>query len=246
MENTDSLSREQINSRFCLYQEKNGYRFTLDSLLVAAFPGLRPATRVLDVGTGTGIIPLLLISRQPDLQISAVEIQPEAAALARKNMEENGLPGVEIIQGDVRELSPELHNRFHLVISNPPYYRPGDGWVSPHTGTAQSRHEMLLPLEELVDKAWKLVSPGGRFVCIYPATRLSDLLVAVRQAGFYPLKIRMVHSRQNHPARAVLLDCGKDAGKQLKVCRPLIMHEEDGSYSPEISRLLEEGRLEEA
>ncbi len=237
-------TRETINERYVIYQGKTGYRYNLDSLLLAGFARLKPGLRVLDVGTGMGILPVLLCSKEPRLVITAVEILEDQAELAQTNMDVNALDQVTILRNDIRRLANSHHNRYDLVISNPPYYVTGCGQHSPDSIRSQSRHEGSLCLEELMTKAWKLVAPRGRFVCIYPADRVADVLRETAFTGFRPLRIRFVHPKANQPSRVFLLEAGKDAGRHLQVEKPLVMHDENGGYTEEIERVMAGGSLD--
>lgn len=221
-------TQERVGERYRVLQQKDGYRFNMDSVLLADFVSLRPAMKVLDIGTGVGVIPFLLLERQPDLEILGVEIQESLCELARQNTEQNGTAGIRILQADVRFLDAVYHNRFDRVLSNPPYHRSGEGIPSRSEEERLAREERTLCLSELFRKAYRLVRPRGRFSCIYPPRRLEEALREGRDAGFSPLRLRFVHSRPGQPARAFLLELGKDAGDQLTVERPLILHGEAG------------------
>src|SRR6056297_2585217 len=122
----DETTRERVHA-FDIEQPRTGYRFNMDSMLTAAFARVRRNQEVLDIGTGSGVIPLFLLSRNPHVRITAVEIQPALAALARRNFERNGLSAHRVLAGDVRDLDASHNNRYHLVVSNPPYFRKGEG-----------------------------------------------------------------------------------------------------------------------
>ncbi len=242
--NKDVCSLEWINERYKIYQPKEGYRFNMDSLLLAAFARPRRNAEVLDIGTGTGVIPLLLLSKDDSLKIVGVEIQEQLAGLAARSCEENALKQLEILHGDVRELDSSFSNRFQLVISNPPYFRQDAAILSRHPVEVQARHEVTLCLDELFKTAYRTMRPGGHFCCIYPVGRFLEAMKAAEHCKIHPLRIRMIHSKKDKGARAFLFQGGKDAGRELKVEKPLILHEDDGSYSHELERVLKGGLLD--
>lgn len=234
-------TQERIGERYRVRQQRDGYRFNMDSVLLSSFVSLRPGMKVLDIGTGVGVIPFLLLERQPSLEILGVEIQESLCALARQNARQNRVAEIRILQGDARLLDASYHNRFDLVLSNPPYHRTGEG-ISPRSEEAQlARQEQTLSLAELFGKAYRLVRPRGRFGCIYPSRRLEEALREGRDRGFSPLRLRFVHSRAGKPARAFLLEMGKDAGNQLIVERPLILHGQTGPSPGDTGRTWEGG-----
>jgi tRNA1Val (adenine37-N6)-methyltransferase len=242
--NDESCSLEWINEKYKIYQPKDGYRFNMDSLLLGAFARPRRNVEVLDIGTGTGVIPLLLLSKDESLRIVGVEIQEQLADLAKRSFEENGLKQLEVLHGDVRSLDGSFSNRFQLVISNPPYFRQDAAILSRHPVEMQARHEVTLCLDELFQIAYRTMRPGGNFCCIYPVGRFLEAMQAAERNKIHPLRIRMIHSKRDKGARAFLFQGGKDAGRELKVEKPLILHEDDGSYSHELERVLKGGLLD--
>ncbi|MDA8140102.1 MAG: tRNA1(Val) (adenine(37)-N6)-methyltransferase [Desulfobacteraceae bacterium] len=222
-------------------QARDGYRFSIDAILLAATIETRPGEAVLDIGTGCGIIPLLLAFRHPDISIHALEIQPELAKLAQKNVSDNKMAArITITCADVRRLSDRtFEHPFDWVVSNPPYHRPFSGRLNPNHQRALARHEIMLDLDELLLCARRMLRTGGRLAMIYPADRLSDLVAGMRQAGIEPKWLRTIHSQEGEEARLALIK-GVKAGKPgLRIAPPLIVYEPDGRYVEEVRKMMQ-------
>ena len=219
-------------------QKKDGYRYSIDPVLLSHFahPGFHD--RVIDLGTGSGIIPAILSHRHPGLCITGIEIQPSLSALARKNIKDNNLDKqVTIICGDMTESLEIPNDSADLVLSNPPYTRYQAGRLNPNNEKAIARHEINIRLHELVFTASGMLKKGGRFALIFPQNRLVDLLVQLRNHGLEPRRLRMVHPMNGGPAKRVLVDAVKGGNPDLGVEPPLVIFQSRGIYSDEVKNM---------
>lgn len=218
-----------------IIQKKDGYRFSLDPVLLCAFARIEPGEPVCDLGTGSGIIPLLLARRTTAGPITGVEVQPELADRARRSVELNGLEErVTVLACDLRRIRESLSaESCRVVLANPPYRAAGSGRLSPRGERALARHEMHGDLNDFVRCAAWLLSTGGRFYLVYLAERLAEMLTAMRAAGLEPKRLRCVHSRQGEEARLVLVEGRKGGRPGLTVEAPLYVYA-NGSYTTEV------------
>jgi len=221
-------------------QERNGYRFSIDAILLAGFAWLRKGDRVIDLGTGVGIIPLILGKRRSDIeQIIGVEIQGKLAELAKRNIVINKLEGlITIYQGDMRGLndtfSPSL---FDVVVANPPYYRVSSGRINPHSQKAIARHEVTCNIDDILQVACYLLKERGTIFLIFPAQRAITLLDSLRSASLEPKRLRWVHSREGEEAKFILTEAHKGGGEGVEVLPPLFVYSVNGSYTHEMKSL---------
>ncbi|MBI9074379.1 MAG: tRNA1(Val) (adenine(37)-N6)-methyltransferase [Desulfatibacillum sp.] len=237
----DTLTKDAIlGGKIHILQEKSGYRFSLDAVLLPNFTDCSPNSMVADLGTGAGVIPLILASLHPTARIFGVEIQESLAALALRNVQENNLEKqITIIQHDFKTLPiPGLPSKVDRVLSNPPYRRLGSGKVNPQSQKAVARHEIMANLQDVAQTAARLLGKGGHFAAVYPATRLADLIYALKENYLEPKRLRMVHSDTASPARLVLVEAIKDAGPQITVERPLYIYEDGETYTEEVRAML--------
>jgi tRNA1Val (adenine37-N6)-methyltransferase len=221
-----------------IIQKRDGYRFSLDPVLLCAFAKIGSAVRICDLGTGSGVIPLLLAGANPAATILGVEVQPELADRARRNVELNGLrERVTILEFDLRRIREELPaESCQAVLANPPYRRPATGRISPSTERAVARHEVHGGLVDfLVAAAW-LLPTGGRFFLVYLAERLTELLASMRQFALEPKRLRCIHSRFGEEARMVLVEGRKGSGPGLKIEPPLYVYDGE-NYTAEIKAI---------
>lgn len=218
-----------------IIQKKEGYRFSLDPVLLCDFARIGAGESVVDLGTGSGVIPLLLARRSEAARIAGVEIQPEMADRARRSLVLNGLQDrVRIIEGDLRELRSCLEPQScEVVLSNPPYRRYGTGRTAPVAERAAARHELAGGLDEFLAAAAFLLNQGGRFYIIYLADRLAELLAAMRQKRLEPKRLRCVHSRRGEGARMVLVEGRRNGRPGMQVEAPLYIYEGE-DYTDEI------------
>lgn len=209
-----------------LIQPEKGYRFSVDALLLAEFARIRQGERVLDLGTGCGVIALLIARRHPTAVVTAIELQPELAALARENVHRNGLEDrVEIIEGDLNKSRSFLKaGHYGAVVSNPPYRSPASGRLCVEPTEARARHEILTDLDRVLETGRHALRPGGRIFLVYSADRSVRLLSGMRRLRLEPKRLRFVHARPNCRASLVLVEGVKDAGEELHVLPPLILH----------------------
>jgi tRNA1Val (adenine37-N6)-methyltransferase len=223
-----------------IIQPVKGYRFSLDPLLLCAFAGGVEEGRVIDLGAGSGIIPLIMARRSPSAQIVGVELQEEMAALAGRNVALNGLSDrVEIICADILSLRGRFPaSAFDLVLANPPYRREGTGRISPRTGRDRARHETTATLVDFLETAKYLVGPAGTIAFIYHPLRLVELCTAASGLKLALLKMRMVHGNRGAPARMVLLELVKGRRGELEVLPPLFVYGNDGEYTEEMKTIL--------
>jgi tRNA1Val (adenine37-N6)-methyltransferase len=223
-----------------IIQPARGYRFSLDPLLLAAFAGTGEAGRVIDLGTGTGVISLIMARRFVSAQIVGVEVQEETAALAGRNVVLNGLGDrVEIICADILSLRKRYPvSTFDLVVANPPYRRHGTGRISPKGGRDRARHESTATLVDFLETAKYLVSPRGTIAFIYHPVRLAELCTAAAGLKLALLRMRMVHGNAGAPARMVLLELVKGRKGDLEVLPPLFVYGDDGEYTEEVKSIL--------
>ena len=230
-----------LNDRIEVLQYRNGYRFSIDAALLAAFAAPGDDSRIVDLGTGCGIIPLILGYRYPGVYIVGVEIQAALAALAMRNAKINGFGDrIAIRCLDINALTiQDVAGPVELVVSNPPYRKAMSGRVNPKHQQAVARHEILTTLPDVVNAATRLLGIGGRFAVIYPAERISDLLTAMRAADIEPKQIQMVHSRMQSPARRILVS-GVKGGRSggAAVLPPLIIYAADGAYTGAVAAML--------
>jgi len=221
-------------------QKRHGYRFSLDAVLLAGLSSLRPAEQVLDLGTGCGIIPLLLAGRYPDCRFVGVEYQGSLALLAETNVRLNGLETrISLLQTDMQALPAHFPAAaFSVVLSNPPYRPLNSGRLNPDSQRALARHEIAASLQSVAHIAAYLLPPGGRLYLIYPAWRLVTLLSVLRQEGLEPKQLRLIYSRSDDQAVLAWLEARRGSGEELHVLPPLTIYRSDGRYSPEMAGLL--------
>jgi tRNA1Val (adenine37-N6)-methyltransferase len=218
-----------------IIQKVGGYRFSLDPVLLCAFACVKEGDRVADLGTGSGVIPLIMAVRTSAKRIVGFEVQAGPAERARRSVLINGLEGkVEIVQGDIRALqeigSPQA---FEVVLANPPYRRQGAGRQAPVPERAAARHELAGGIVDFLRAASFLLRQGGRFYVVYLAERMGELLATMRQERLEPKRLRCVHSRIGKGARMVLVEGRKDGGEGLVEEPPLFIYD-GNSYTEEV------------
>ncbi len=227
-----------FNGRIKVRQDKSGYRFSIDAVLLANFVRVRPKNTVVDLGTGCGIIPLILAVRNPDAGFFGVEIQPALAELAEKNVKDNLLEEkIKIIHQDMQSITMDMiSGPVDLVVSNPPYRKVFSGRVNPCLQRAVARHEIKINLKELLETAGRILRPAGRFFTIYPAERTIDLMAEMRETGIEPKRIRSIHSTLGTEARLILMEGLKGGRSGVTIENPLIIYK-DKEYTDEVEKM---------
>jgi tRNA1Val (adenine37-N6)-methyltransferase len=229
-----------LNGTIQVRQPRGGYRFSIDAFLLAGFISPMPKVAVLDLGTGCGIIPLIVAQRCAGMDVFGVEIQPELAELARENIRENGMASrVTIFEMDLKQLNKrDLPGPVGLVVSNPPFRECRTGRINPDSQRAIARHELRVTLPELVAAAQRVLDPGGRFATIYPSERLVALFTCLRQHRLEPKRLRMVHSDRSSEAKRCLVESVREGRPGLRVAAPLAVYRANGDYSAEVVGML--------
>jgi len=232
---TDTL----FDGRLMIRQRRHGYRFSIDAVLLAHHVRPRSGETLLDMGTGSGVIPLILAYRWPDIRVYGMEIQPELYGLAVDNVRKNNLEHrITIVPHDLREPVPEtLPCPFDRVVCNPPYRKARSGKVNPEPERAVARHEISATIADVLQATRRTLKIGGRFVTIYPAERSVDLLHAMRSGGIEPKRLRPVHSRTASEAKLILVEgiYGSRPGTIIEA--PLVIYGDDGEYTAEVQEM---------
>lgn len=218
-----------------IIQQRDGYRFSLDPVLLCAFARIACGDTVVDLGSGSGIIPLLLARRSPASRIIGIERQPELAERSRRSVAWNDLAArIDIHRADLREIHRLLGaESAQVVVSNPPYRPMDSGRISPASERAQARHEVAGDLRDFIAAAAYLLGTGGRFYLVYLAERLAELLSCLRQARLEPKRLRCVHSRPEAEARLVLVESRRGGQCGMALDPPLYIRQ-GGEYSAEV------------
>lgn len=220
-----------------LYQSRDGYRFSLDALLLASFVNLKRVKEAIDLGAGSGIVGLLLARRYPEARVTLLELQESLYRLAERNIRLNNLEErVSALKSDIRRLPGGLPG-FDLALSNPPFRKPLSGLLNVERERAVARHEMEISLRELVRAASGCLKNRGRLCMIYHPLRLHELTDELARAGLEPKRLRFVHGNATLEAKMVLLEAAKNGRAGLKVERPLFVYREDGGYTPEMEEI---------
>jgi len=223
-----------FHGRILVGQKKKGYRFAVDAPLLAAFIETRAEDELCELGTGCGIIPLLLGVR-PFRHITALEVQGPLADLARRNVKRNNLEGrITVVRADFREFRPR--RRFDVVFSNPPYIKKKQGFLSLSEEKSVAKHEIKCDILEVMQTAGELLKKDGRAYFIFPEKRRRDLEEAAAAAGLRVTSLRFVHPRRGEPANLFLARCGFEAGR-TETRAPLVLLKADGRYTAEAKRI---------
>jgi tRNA1Val (adenine37-N6)-methyltransferase len=233
----DSLTTDAFfDGKLHIKQEAAGYRFSLDAVLLAWHASPRSHERVLDLGTGCGIIPLILACRNPDIVAFGIEIQRDLAELAISNVNANRMQKkITVLQQDMRHLKPDMiGGPVDLVVCNPPYRKPDSGRINPDAQRAIARHELKVSLAEMLQTVRRMLRTAGRFVTVYTAERIVELLYQMQLEGIEPKFMRSIHSQLDTEAKLILVDGVKGARPGTRLGPPLIIYDANGQYSKEV------------
>lgn len=231
-ERLDDLHR----NGFQIIQNKEKFCFGMDAVLLSGFAKVKEGEKVLDIGTGTGIIPILLAAKTPGQHFTGLEIQPESADMARRSVALNHLEEkISIVEGDVREADQQFSAAsFDVITSNPPYMTGSHGLVNPDMPKAIARHEICCTLEDLVSQTEKLLRPGGRFFMVHRPFRLAEIMTVLTAHHLEPKRMRLVYPFVDKEPNMVLLECIRGGKPRITVEKPLIVYKEPGVYQDEI------------
>ncbi len=225
--------------------ERNGYKiiqtphrfcFGMDAVLLSGFAQVKKGERAIDLGTGTGIIPILLEAKTKGKHFTGLEIQEESADMARRSVAYNGLKErIDIVCGDLRD-APELFGRasFEVVTSNPPYMNDMHGLKNPSDALAIARHEIKCTLEDVISSAAALLVSGGRFYLVHRPFRLVEIFTMLTKYRLEPKRMRLVYPFADKEPNMVLIEAVRGGRSMLRVEKPLIVYESPGVYTREI------------
>ncbi len=242
--NVELLPDERIDdlerNGYRIIQNKNGFCFGMDAVLLSGFAAEalsgKKEIKIIDFGTGTGIIPILLRAKTSSRDLTGLEIQKESVDMARRSVMLNDLENdIKIVEGDICK-ADELFAKasFDVVTSNPPYMKADNGLSNPSEAKAIARHEIKCTFRDVASKAAALLKPGGKFFLVHRLERLAEIIDTLRENKLEPKRIRMVHSRADGEAVMFLLEASKGGNTFLKVEKPLIIYEEENKYTKEI------------
>lgn len=226
---------EDLPSVNCkIIQKKKGFRFTVDSILLVNFLKLKKNTNLLDIGTGTGIMPLLLCRKEEINLITAVEIETEIAKMFEKTIEINSLESkIKLINTDIKNYKEEP---FDMIISNPPYMKLNEGYVSPHDYRAGARHEVNLDLKELLINGKRLLKNGGSFNLVYRTNRFMEVLDEAKMLNLNAKRVRFIYSKSNQNSDLFMMEMIKGFKCACVVEEPLYIYNEHGEYTEELKK----------
>ena len=218
---------DTVNEKIRLIQKKQGLTFGTDAFLLAAFVKSAPKTHAVDLGSGTGILPLLLLAKGKIKSATAVEVQPAFADLIARNAKLNSLADrITPLCANVRDLHPEdTRGEVGLVISNPPYMKCTSGKRNESDEKYIARHEVCGDISDFCACAARILKHGGKFVCVWRPDRLTDLLGAMRDHQLEPKRMTFVHADRESEPCSVLIEATKGAAPSVRVSRPLILYE---------------------
>ena len=222
-----------------LIQHPDHFCFSLDAVLLADFINPSAGDQVLDIGTGTGIIPHLIQAKYELDEVCGIDIQAQMVDMAKRSAEYNDLTEkLNFIELDLREALDYFGTEtFAYIISNPPYLKENSGQISPKESVALARHELECDLEDVVKVSNQLVKYGGKVAYVYRSQRLNELIAVMEKYNLTCKRMRMVHSTINSPAELVLVEAKKGGGTNLEVMPPLFIYDQEGNYTSEINEI---------
>ncbi len=241
LQKNDETVDALFGGKIKIVQSREGYRVSIDSVLLAHFAAVRGGEKVMDLGTGNGVLSLILAFLYPSLSITAVELQKGMVARAAEGVRLNRFDRqVRIACLDVcavpDHFAPES---FEVVVSNPPYRPSSSGRLSRNSERQIARHETKATLQDFVRSAAYLLPPKGRLALIYSALRCVDMLTAMRSNKIEPKRLRMVHSFATGEATMVLVEGVKGGRAGIEILAPLVVYEQKSVYTAEVRRMLD-------
>lgn len=242
-ERIDDLMRSGLK----IIQSETSFAFSMDAVLLAHFASLKKGDRVCDLGTGTGVIPLLLSARRQLSELVGLEIQGQVAEMAGRSVALNGLSElVRVIHLDLKDAPGLLGtNQFDLVVSNPPYAPRGGGIVNPDEPKAIARHEIHCTLSDILSVAKLLLKPQGRFAMVHRPSRLAEIIAGMREVGLEPKRMRLVYPKIDQRPNMVLIEGLKGGRPEMIVESPLVVYQSNGEYTPELLEIYFGGETDE-
>lgn len=231
-ERIDDLQR----NHYRIIQDPERFCFGMDAVLLSGFAKAKEGDNVLDLGTGTGIIPILMEAKTRAAHFTGLEIQSESADMAARSVRLNQLEEkIEIVTGDIKEaVSLFGAASFDVVTCNPPYMTEHHGMTNPKAPKAIARHELLCTLEDVISQAARLLKPGGNFYLVHRPFRLADIIVLLRQYKIEPKRMKMVYPFIDKEPNMVLIEANRGGRARMRVEKPLIVYKEPGVYTDEI------------
>jgi tRNA1Val (adenine37-N6)-methyltransferase len=221
-----------MNGRLRLIQSRHGYRFSVDAILLSDFVSVREEDVVVDLGTGCGIMPLILLTKGTINIAFGLEIQEELAAQAARNARLNGLEArMRVVMGDLKRL-PLQEGSADVVICNPPYRKIASGRLNPDLRRAIARHEILASLDDILGAANRLLRPKGRFATIYPCARLADILCRLGRFNLEAKRLRIIYPSLQSRAKLALIEACPGGRTGLVIEPPLVGQGDDSLLSP--------------
>lgn len=235
---SETIDDLQINN-LKLIQKKDCFKFGIDSVLISDFADIKSGAKVIDLGTGSGIIPILLSAKTNASKITGVEIQSNLVEMATRSVKLNKLENIiNIIEYDLKYLDVLYKNKeFDCIVTNPPYFKFGGGIINENNKKAISRHEIKCTLDDIIKVSSKLLKHNGTFSMVHRPDRLVDIMSTMRKHNIEPKKLRLVYSNINKQACLILISGNKYSRPELKVLPPLYVYNLDGSYSNEINKI---------
>lgn len=235
---------DDLQNGYYIIQKEKAFRFGVDAVLLSDFAGIKKTDKVLDMGTGTGIIPILLYAKKHPKHITAIEIQRDMVEMAKRSVIYNKLEDyIDIVLMDLKR-APEIlgKGKYSAIITNPPYLKKGSGIINPEIEQAWARFEINCTLSDVINSAYQLLMPKGRFYMIHRTDRLVDIICIMRHKGIEPKKMRFVHSSFDKKPHLILIEGIKGGKPELKFMEPLYIYDDKGNYSEEINAIY--GRIE--
>ena len=231
-ERIDDLQR----NGYRIIQKKKGFCFGMDAVLLSGFAQVKEGEVAVDLGTGTGIIPILLEAKTKGKHFTGLEIQEEVAEMAGRSVRLNQLENrVDIVRGDIKEASRLFGKAsFDVVTSNPPYMNDNHGLKNPELPKAIARHEVFCTLDDVCREASLLLKSGGRFYMVHRPHRLAEIITALKTYKLEPKRMKLVHPFVDKEANMVLIEAVRGGRSMMKVEAPIIVYSEPGVYTREI------------
>ncbi len=227
---------DDLQNGYKIIQHPDKFCFGMDAVLLSNYAKVKPGEKCLDLGTGTGIIPILLAAKTKGEHFTGLEIQPGSVEMATRSVRYNNLEDrINIVEGDIKEAAAIFGpSTMHVVTSNPPYMTNHHGLKNPTDAKAIARHEVLCSLEDVICQTARVLVPGGRCYFVHRPFRLVEIFTLMKQYKLEPKRMRLVYPYKDREPNMVLIEGVRGGGPQLTVEAPLIVYEAPGVYTQEI------------